>query len=64
MSQFKKTKYVQTSRTSTQLYLPKFVPTIVANKSMNKGFKLNTLVMKKKTKEHSNDLFIMPMDEQ
>ncbi len=34
-------------RTLGQLYPPKFVPTIVANKNMNKSFKLNKPTMGK-----------------
>jgi hypothetical protein len=44
--------------------MPKFVPTIATNKSMNRGFKLNKPTTRKQIEEDSNDLLTMPMDEQ
>jgi hypothetical protein len=51
-------------KTLSQLYSPKFVPIVVANRSMSRGSKLNKSTMGKQIEEDSSDLFIMPMDEQ
>jgi hypothetical protein len=42
---------VRASRTLGQLYPPKFVPTVAANKNMNRSFKLNKPTMGKQIKK-------------